>query len=383
MGADITDENKRILDILSLLDRLPKTHLVVLDALLSHLKALIDSTTTNEADSDYIGKLGATLGPCILRPSVDSDKTLNDRFPSQFLIDLLKYYPDLLPPTLEKKDKVEEERYAPKRQRTKMIDQRLSRSAMGAQDEKEKERLLKEEIGKRTGSDKVVEEPDQIHEEPKSVKQIARAVVVPKQAQTAAVESARNKRENLEVPLPDGNTSEVERSSGFTTPSEGIESPPSMMKSVGEPRGFLPPSSADDILSDASLPAAFDQGDDLDKPLGTVVSLHRTGTGSSARRVPRTAGGNLGAANSTPVAAGVGTKTRGPRPMSMQMPSATPGLQIAATSPTGSPLPAGPAGVRARAALFEQKTTPPFDSPAAGPGHKATPSNAGAALSPK
>lgn len=162
VGADTVDHQARLEGLLGLLERVPKVHLLVLDALLSHLNDLIastedatkpsvgaDTSKTVESDAEYISKLGATLGPCILRPAIESSKTLNDRFPAQLFVDLLKDYSSLLPPTLEKKAKVEEERYAPKRQRTKVIDQRVTRSTTATKDNKRNSDWLKEELEKK------------------------------------------------------------------------------------------------------------------------------------------------------------------------------------------------------------------------------------------
>ena len=361
VGADTVEEVSRTSDILTLLERLPKIHLVVLDALLSHLTDLISSTKTIESDSVYIGKLAATLGPCLLRPSIDSAKTLNDRFPAQLFVDLLKNYPSLLPPALDKKDKVEDERYAPKRQRTKMIDQRLSRSAIGEQDEKEKERLLKGEIDKRMGNDRVSGEPEEMQDEPGH--SVGKLDVQPlssneEDGATTNIE-LDTRKELLEITprITEPSTSDGEKSVGYVTPPEEAEPAlDSALSARNIMQSFDPVSTPSPVDAPSEVPVSLASEDDgdLDKPLATTVSLHRSATGPMGRRVVRPAGASSAVASASASASGNSAKTRGPRPMSTQLPSVA-GTQAAATSPTGSPLPAGPAGVRARAALFEQK----------------------------
>ena len=51
------DLDARTASILSLLERVPRIHLVVLDALLSHLNSLISGTKSQEPDADFITKL--------------------------------------------------------------------------------------------------------------------------------------------------------------------------------------------------------------------------------------------------------------------------------------------------------------------------------------
>lgn len=367
VGADSVNQEARIESLLSLLERVPKIHLVVLDALLSHLKDLIASTegvaesapeqndqAAGASDADYIAKLGATLGPCILRPTSENSKTLNDRFPAQLFNDLLKDYSRLLPPTLEKKVKVEEERYAPKRQRTKMVDQRVTRSTTALKDNKRHSDWLKDELEKKMGH-KIMEEPEDV-----SVPEKALEVEPTKQdmptlpskesasAPLAQAEAAVNQGSEMEEPQippvpeivrPTSSSSESEggpadKSAGFVTPTEELADVSQNAKTAMSPSSE-PLSTELSNLAEGSLATTDAQPAEDDKPLVASASIVRSSTGSSsARRNPLSRSG----------------ATRGPRPMSMHGPPSSAG------GSTGSPSSA--AGVRARAAMFEQKGSP-------------------------
>ncbi|GLB41896.1 putative protein with domain found in Dishevelled, Egl-10, and Pleckstrin (DEP) [Lyophyllum shimeji] len=109
------------------LQRLPRVHLYVLDAIVKHLKTLIDTTTVDESNEVYITKLALSVGRTIVRPKIESELSIQDRHPTLLFIDLLKNYDAILPPTISRK-KRESERKVPIRKRTAPIDMRLSRS---------------------------------------------------------------------------------------------------------------------------------------------------------------------------------------------------------------------------------------------------------------
>ncbi|KAF8074890.1 hypothetical protein FPV67DRAFT_1475342 [Lyophyllum atratum] len=109
------------------LQRLPRVHLYVLDAIIKHLKTLIDTTNVEESNEVYITKLALSVGRTIVRPKVESQLSIQDRHPTLLFIDLLKNYEAILPPTISRK-KRESERRVPIRKRTAPIDMRLSRS---------------------------------------------------------------------------------------------------------------------------------------------------------------------------------------------------------------------------------------------------------------
>lgn len=124
-------------DLSVILSRLPKIHLVCLDALIGHLSRLIKATPVEESDSIYLNKLALSLGRIIIRPSTETASTLRSRAPILLAHDLIKYYDDLLPKLLDRKAKESEaaqfaQRRTPIRKRTKPVDQRMSRSRMVA-----------------------------------------------------------------------------------------------------------------------------------------------------------------------------------------------------------------------------------------------------------
>ncbi|KAI0073278.1 hypothetical protein K474DRAFT_1666835 [Panus rudis PR-1116 ss-1] len=130
-GAQST-EMQHVLDLQSALQKLPKVHLVVLDAIVKHLKDLIDNTDGgNETNEVYISKLALSLGRSVLRPKVETNISIQDRHPTLLFIDLLQKYDDILPPTLTRK-KRESERKVPVRRRTRPVDMRMSRSRISA-----------------------------------------------------------------------------------------------------------------------------------------------------------------------------------------------------------------------------------------------------------
>ncbi|KAJ7245122.1 hypothetical protein B0H12DRAFT_1325359 [Mycena haematopus] len=124
-GADA--EVQRIADLGTALQKLPRVHLCVLDALVSHLRNLIDTTTVEESQEVYITKLALSVGRSIIRPKVESELSIQDRHPTLLFIDLVKNYAAIIPPTLARK-KRESERKIPLRKRTAPVDMRLSRS---------------------------------------------------------------------------------------------------------------------------------------------------------------------------------------------------------------------------------------------------------------
>lgn len=344
-----------------MLDRVPKIHLLVLDALLLHLRDLIESTeeaassepgeSDVKSNAEYIAKLGASLGPCILRPAVENSKTLNDRFPAQLFVDLVKDYARLLPPTLEKRTKVEEERYAPKRQRTKMVDQRVTRSTTALKDNKKHSDWLKEELERKMGH-KIMEEPETlptpvtpvktetVEEAPNPPSKVESSTLVLKDEEVKQEEEEYTEESrippvpNIIRPMSSSSESEGglgEKTPGFVTPTEELAAPSHVSPSSERTNNTAePPQTAATTTSLANI----DTNDD-DKPLAASSSLARSSTGSSsARRNPLARSG----------------ATRGPRPMSVHAPPSSAG------GSTGSASSA--AGVRARAAMFESRASP-------------------------
>lgn len=123
--GDVSEE-QHLQDLQVALQRLPKVHLYVLDAIVSHLRNLIESTSVEEPDDIYFTKLALSIGRTIIKPKVETELSIQDRHPTLLFIDLLKNYDDILPPTIARK-KRESERRIPIRKRTAPVDMRMSR----------------------------------------------------------------------------------------------------------------------------------------------------------------------------------------------------------------------------------------------------------------
>lgn len=123
------NQEQHIEELNAALHKLPRVHLLVLDAVVSHLKQLIDSTTSTEPNEVYLTKLALTVGRAIIRPKVETQISVQDRHPTLLFIDLVNNYDKILPPTISRK-KRESIRKMPIRKRTKPVDMRLSRSRL-------------------------------------------------------------------------------------------------------------------------------------------------------------------------------------------------------------------------------------------------------------
>jgi hypothetical protein len=122
-------------DLEVILGRLPKIHLVCLDAIVGHLSRLIKATPTEESDSLFVNKVALSLARAIVRPGRENPATLRSLSPVLLAYDLIMYYDDLLPKILDAKakdgEKLQEfQRKTPIRKRTKPVDQRISRSSI-------------------------------------------------------------------------------------------------------------------------------------------------------------------------------------------------------------------------------------------------------------
>lgn len=374
VGSDATDEFARIDALQVLLERVPKIHLVVLDALLRHLNELIATTDKAvETNADFISKLGHSLGPSILRPAIESSKTLDDRFPAKLFGDLLFHYSGIMPKVLEVKNKVEEERYAPKRQRTKMVDQRLSRSSVAGNDAETQQRMLKEEISLRNGQKQSLqEEPQPVSPESAEAAPASATADGSRESQTRDAEIVQGGSKGAPA-----SASEADKPEHTMTPdtptaadvSQGAEAdgkedqagnaaasdqaPAKAAEAPSEVKGEEQATEPEQTTATSKVKEANDDedDDDLDKPLATTSNLQRSSTGGGsgglARRTNRHSMQLNTGGTPSPSSTGAPVKSRGPRPMSMRGDTVT--------SPTGSPLPAGPGGVRARAAMFENQ----------------------------
>ncbi|KAJ4473838.1 hypothetical protein J3R30DRAFT_3296406 [Lentinula aciculospora] len=126
-GEDTKEE--KIKELSLMLQRLPRVHLYVLDAIVSHLKKLIENTKVEESDEVYITKLALSIGRTVVRPKFETEITIQDRHPTLLFLDLLKNYEDILPPTIARK-KRDSERKIPLRKRTAPMDMRIHRSRL-------------------------------------------------------------------------------------------------------------------------------------------------------------------------------------------------------------------------------------------------------------
>ncbi|CAE6481960.1 unnamed protein product [Rhizoctonia solani] len=133
VGAAQT-EDRRVEDLQTVLIKLPKVNLLVLDAIIKHLKELVEETLgADEPREVFVAKLGLSLGRIFMRPKVENELSIQDRHPKLLVVDLIERYDEILPPTVTKK-KREVERKAPTRKRTKPFDQRISRRSAHLQD---------------------------------------------------------------------------------------------------------------------------------------------------------------------------------------------------------------------------------------------------------
>lgn len=151
-GSDIPSEEARVEVLGSVLSRLPRPHLLVIDAVVSHLVKLVKSTTTpEETDEVYLTKLGISVARgtfflyfangqsksmlmgCflvgLLRPKIETAVTLSDKFQPIFLVDLLTHYEKILPVAIELRRKLVPT--ATQRKNTRPVDMRVRRSGLG------------------------------------------------------------------------------------------------------------------------------------------------------------------------------------------------------------------------------------------------------------
>jgi hypothetical protein len=72
-------QEERFEAVAAALLKFPKIHLSVLDAVLQHLKHLIDNTKTTESNEVYISKLALAIGRGVLRPKFENEMSIQDR----------------------------------------------------------------------------------------------------------------------------------------------------------------------------------------------------------------------------------------------------------------------------------------------------------------
>jgi hypothetical protein len=263
-------------DLSVILSKLPKIHLVCLDAIIGHLARLIKATTVEEADAVYLNKVALALGRVLIRPTMESASTLRSRAPTLLAHDLIKYYDDLLPGLLAKKSKESEaallsQRKTPIRKRTKPIDQRMSRSRIAASAQENPLPIKKDDDASQQTPTKIKTQqlPLQREEDDDdSVTPIGSRIL-------PSTLSVKKEEEPLRVKSPASTSS----SGAYDTPDEADEKPP--------PKAAAPapnPESAD------NKPIHDD-----DTRLSNVARLSRqfgsSGSVKSMVRGPRAAGG--------------------------------------------------------------------------------------------
>ncbi|KAG8899596.1 hypothetical protein FRB99_006560 [Tulasnella sp. 403] len=112
--------------------KMPLAGLRVLDAVVSHLKMLVDTTTTDESNDVYTVKLALSMGRSIIRPKQESGLTVQANHAHLFFADLIRHHETVLPPTIERKKRENAQRAMPTRKRTKLVDARQMRRSIDA-----------------------------------------------------------------------------------------------------------------------------------------------------------------------------------------------------------------------------------------------------------
>ncbi|SCV67987.1 BQ2448_108 [Microbotryum intermedium] len=132
VGSEIVEVPAKLLA--EHLARMPVTHLEVVRAMILYFVDLINTTPTEETETDevYLQKLALSVARCLVRPRQETSLSIDDRFPALLFSDLVKNHEVIFAAADElKHSKLREERYRPRRQRTKPVDTRLSRSKIG------------------------------------------------------------------------------------------------------------------------------------------------------------------------------------------------------------------------------------------------------------
>ncbi|GAA5923312.1 GTPase-activating protein RGD2 [Sporobolomyces koalae] len=116
------------------LGKLPSVHFETLRALLESVYPLVALEPTSDASDSretYRSKLSLSLARPLIRPKHETALTLDDKLPSIVVRELLVGGEDLLKEIEAVAQKDREERYKARRQRTKPIDVRVSRTNLG------------------------------------------------------------------------------------------------------------------------------------------------------------------------------------------------------------------------------------------------------------
>ncbi|KIK99806.1 hypothetical protein PAXRUDRAFT_822344 [Paxillus rubicundulus Ve08.2h10] len=238
-------EEQHLQDLQAALQRLPKVHLHVMDAIVTHLRTLIQSTSVDESDDIYMTKLALSIGRTIIRPKIETDLSIQDRHPTLLFLDLLKNYESVLPPAIAKK-KRESERRIPVRKRTAPVDMRMSRGriSIGAPP---REILAAQQVAQKPTASQspsstiaavAAREPSVVTAEPESIEDSTTTPLAPIQSTSVPY-----------VPAP-----AVEEDSGAPPRPEFKEPPPEIDDMPPRPAFREPPPEVDDDVSHVKLP---------------------------------------------------------------------------------------------------------------------------------
>ena len=260
----------------AVLEHIPRSSLIVLDAVVGHLADVVADTQADEDDDTFRAKLGLALGRCLVRPKVETATTLDDRSPALLTADLIKHRSEILPPAIAHRARREDERFKPRRKRTALVDVRASRSRLGVEPNgtiagSDAASVLEEQL-----QHKGVASPPVVRTEP-----TVPVVAAPSPPEQASARSA-SPAEFVDAPSPAAIPAPLE-DPPFEIPEEAPSVPTTAPKVEDAP--FVPPD---------ETPAPHE---DDDKPLTVDSSLGRSGS-SGLQRQTRLTG------------------ARGPRPLS-------------------------------------------------------------------
>lgn len=234
VGAEVVEVPAKLLA--EHLARMPNIHLEVLRTMISYFGDLIETTSTvdeGESDDVYLQKLSLSIARCFVRPRIETSLSIDDRFPSLLFSDLIKNRQVILSAADELKSlKSKDERYRPRRQRTRMIDTRLSRTSIGVGEaqslgREESEELLKKHQRRVSSIVQQTETPPQRLEDKKdegSIPQEAVSSQVESDESKEVFEEAKEEPEQSSARTPaDAEVAESSQPQGAVVPSVTVD----------------------------------------------------------------------------------------------------------------------------------------------------------------
>ncbi|GAA5899161.1 GTPase-activating protein RGD2 [Sporobolomyces salmoneus] len=317
--------------LIKVLAKLPAVHFQTLRFLLSRLYPLttlepISDSPSSDSRQTYLSKLSLSLSRPLLRPKQETALTLDDRFPAIVVGELLKGGEGLMHEIEEAAKKERQERYKPRRQRTKPIDVRPSRTNLGLTN--------RESIDPDQANAYLLEQQQRERQQQERLQQDLPSPPAPEKGESSTSSSLKLETEGLAPPVPivpEGEqptqfaASPMESTSAFPRDEEKEEDPtldvetkvdteddekPQIVPSTtmtetpfvppssseASETSFVPPSSNDDS-STVRVPVAQKEEEE-DKPLTSSTSLKRrsvqaTATAGAGDKTA-TAGGGTG-----------------------------------------------------------------------------------------